>query len=286
MIDRSMTHRWRTLVLIPLFLNMLTGCVSPQSHVTKKDVHGPLPPPPSESLRSELRSLWVSSSLAEANVQFMTTPAAGGWSGFGRGAGSGALIGCGILGWPLLIPAPPTMILGVMGCVGGATVGAISGGIYGAIAAEPEKSVQTVVGAVRDALASAHTHERVRDKVRELVQLRTAVPLTNDENEAAVQLETSVLSIQLDGLHPSVYSASPGVINPSVRLVVTARARLMSTQNKEELYAARFQYWGPRMTVPEWAKDEAQPMREEIDRAIVTLAEQIVDAIFFLYRVP
>ncbi|MGC3973437.1 MAG: LPS assembly lipoprotein LptE [Nitrospira sp.] len=196
------------------------------------------------------------------------------------------MIGCGLLGWPALIPAPPTIILGVMGCVGGATVGAISGGIYGAIAAEPEKSAQTVVGSVRDALASARTHERVRDKVRDLIQHRSAAPLANDENEAPVQLETSVLSIQLDGLHPSVYSAYPGMINPSVRLVVTAQARLMSTQKKEELYAARFQYWGPRMTVPEWAKDEAQPVREEIDRATVMLAEQIVDAIFFLSRVP
>lgn len=40
------------------------------------------------------------------------------------------------------------------------------------------------------------------------------------------------------------------------------------------------------MTVPEWASHQAQPVREEIDRATATLAEQIVDTIFFLYRAP
>jgi hypothetical protein len=76
------------------------------------------------------------------------------------------------------------------------------------------------------------------------------------------------------------------VINPSVRLVVTAQARLIRTHDKEELYVARFQYWGARMTVAEWESEDAQPVRDAIDRAAQALAEQIVDAVFLLYRVP
>ncbi|NGZ99147.1 MAG: hypothetical protein CV089_24060 [Nitrospira sp. WS110] len=270
-----------------LLLGMLSGCVSPQSRAGKKDVHGPLPPPPSESLRSELGRVWVSSSLAEPNVQFVITPAAGAWAGFGRGAGAGAEIGCKVLGWPALSGDLGGVVIGAIGCIGGATLGAISGGIYGAIAAEPEKSVQTVVASVRNALASAQTQQRMRDQVRELATRRTTALSATEEDVAAIRLETAVSSIQLDGLHPQAYGrGSVGMINPSVRLVVTAEARLIRSSNKEELYAARFQYWGPRMTVPEWASHQAQPVREEIDRATATLAEQIVDAIFFLYRAP
>lgn len=186
-----------------------------------------------------------------------------------------------------MFPDPGAVIVGAIGCVGGAMLGAISGGIYGAIAAEPEKSVQTVVASVRDALVSASTQARVRDQVRELAAHRATVPSASEENASSIRLETAVSSIQLDGLHPSAYQlGSVGKINPSVRLVVTAEARLIRSSNKEELYAARFQYWGPMMTVSEWASHEAQPVREEIDRATATLAEQIVDAIFFLYRAP
>ena len=283
---RPIMHTVRALFLVLLLVVILPGCVHSTS-TSSVDVHGPLPPPPSETLRSELGAMWVTSILAQPEVQFVITPAAGGWFGFGRGGGGGAMIGCAILGWPVLIPTPPTVILGVMGCAGGATVGALSGGIYGAVAAEPEKSIQTVMASVRDALANAHTQERVQDRVRDLVKRRTTVVMASEENAASVRLETGVLSIQLDGLHPSAYmTGSVGVINPSLRLVVTAQARLLNTQSKQELYAARFQYWGPKMTVPEWAAHEAQPVRQEIDRATAALAEQIVDALFLLYRVP
>lgn len=260
-----------------LFLGVLsTGCV--HLTATQVDVHGPLPPPPSESLRAELGSLWVSSSLAEPNVQFVVTPAAGAMSGLGRGAGGGAMIGCGLLGWPAMMGNP----IGIVGCAGGAVVGAISGGIYGAVAAEPEKAVQTVMSIVRDSLTSPETQQRLRDLVIDEIHRRTTIRLANELDSATVQLETGVLGIQLDGLHTSMYTST--AINPEVRLVVTAQARLIGSPKQEELYTARFQYWGPKMTVPEWGANDAQPMREERDRAMRTLAEQIVDGIFYLHR--
>jgi hypothetical protein len=179
-------------------------------------------------------------------------------------------------------------VIGVMGCVGGATVGAISGGIYGAVAAEPAKTVEAIMTTIRNTLTSSEIQQRVQDHVREFMTTHTPIPrATSGENTAATRLETEVLSIQLDGLPPSAYGVvSVEPINPSVTLVVTAQARLVRTHDKEELYVARFQYWGPRMTVPEWANNDAQLVRDEIDRAALALAEQIVDAVFLLYRVP
>ena len=266
-----------------LLIGLLSGCLD-EGVRHHKAVHGPLPSPPSESLRSELGTVWVASSLAQPGIEFVQTPASGFWSGLGRGAGGGAAIGCAILGWPVM--AGPAGIIGVIGCVGGATVGALSGGIYAAIAAEPAKTVDAVMTTVRNTLMSSEIQQRVQDQVRELMTTRTQIPqATSDESAAATRLETAVLSIQLDGLPPSAYlPGSVGMINPSVRLVVTAQARLIRPRDKKELYIARFEYWGARMTVPEWASNDAQPVRDGIDRATLALAEQIVDAVFLLKR--
>jgi hypothetical protein len=267
-----------------LLIGLLPGCLD-EGVRHHKAVHGPLPPPPSESLRAELGTVWVASSLAQPSIEFVQTPASGFWSGLGRGAGGGAAIGCAILGWPAA-GGGPAAIIGVIGCAGGATVGALSGGIYGAIAAESTKTVDAVMTTVRNTLMSSEIQQRVQDQVRELMTTRTQIPqTTSDESAAATRLETAVLSIQLDGLPPSAYPpGSVGVINPSVRLVVTAQARLIRTHDKKELYIARFEYWGARMTVPEWASNDAQPVRDAIDRATLALAEQIVDAVFLLKR--
>jgi hypothetical protein len=177
------------------------------------------------------------------------------------------------------------MVIGIMGCAGGAIVGAVSGGIYGAIAAEPENSVQTVMTSVREALTSSHLQERLQDQVRSFTKGRTGVPQASEEQAASVRLETVVLSIEFDGLHPSV-SSSIGNINPSLQMFVSAEARLMKIDNRREIYTARFQYWGSRMTLAEWASNDAELVRKEIDRATVELAEQVVDGIFLLYRAP
>ena len=139
---------------------------------------------------------------------------------------------------------------------------------------------------IRNTLMSSKIQQRVQDQVRELMTTHAHIPqATSDESAAATRLETAVLSIQLDGLPPSAYPpGSIGMINPSVRLVVTAQARLIRTHDKKELYIARFEYWGARMTIPEWASNDAQPVRDGIDRAALALAEQIVDAVFLLNR--
>ena len=139
---------------------------------------------------------------------------------------------------------------------------------------------------IRNTLMSSKIQQRVQDQVRELMTTHAHIPqATSDESAAATRLETAVLSIQLDGLPPSTYPpGSIGMINPSVRLVVTAQARLIRTHDKKELYIVRFEYWGARMTVPEWASNDAQPVRDGIDRAALALAEQIVDAVFLLNR--
>jgi hypothetical protein len=269
-----------------LLIGLLPGCL--HEGVRLKDAHGLLPPPPSESLRSELGTVWVLSSLAQPDIKFVQVPASSLWSRAGKGAMGGALKGCEILVVPAIVCFWFFPVCAVIGCVGGGTVGAISGSIYGAIAAEPVETVDVVMTTVRNTLMSSEIQQRVQDHVRELMTTRIHAPrVTSDESAAATRLETELQSIQLDGLPPSAYPpGSVGLINPFVRLVVTAQARLIRTHDKAELYVARFQYWGARMTVAEWESEDAQPLLDAIDRAAQALAEQIVDAVFLLYRVP
>lgn len=268
-----------------LLIVLLSGCRSEKVRLLP---HGPLPPPPSESLRSELGPVWVASSLAQPGVEFMQTPARGLWSGAGRGAGAGAKVGCAIVGLPLVVlgGGMQGLPLAIVGCAAGAAVGAIPGGTYGAFAAESAETVDTVMTTVRNTLMSSEIQQRVQNQVRQLMTTRTLVPqATGDESAAATRLETAVQSIQLDGLPPSEYSSySFEAINPPVRLVVTAEARLIRTHDQKEIYSARFEYWGAKMTLPEWASNNARPMRDGIDRATLALAEQIVDAVFLLHR--
>lgn len=285
MLSALLSVRSSKVLCLLLLIVLLSGCRG----VIPKDVHGPLPPPPSESLRSELGTVWVASSLAQPGIKFMLTPASGLWDGTKRGAGRGAGIGCSILAWPAaLVGGTLAILTAPVGCAVGVMVGTIPGAIYGAIAALPANTVEAVVTTVRNTLMSSEIQQRVQDQVHELMTTRIHVPqATGNKNASTTRLETEVLSIQLDGWPPLAYAAyTVGVINPSVRLVVTAQARLIRTYDEEGLYVAGFEYWGPRMTVPEWASNEAQPLRDAFDRAALALAEQIVDAVFLLHRVP
>ena len=287
MLSALLSVRSSKVLCLLLLIVLLSGCRGVS--VIPKDVHGPLPPPPSESLRSELGTVWVASSLAQPGIKFMLFPASGLWGGAKRGAGLGAGIGCTILAWPAALAGGSLGNLTFwIGCGVGGILGVIPGGIYGSIAAEPADKVEAVVTTVRNTLTSSEIPQRVKDQMHELMTTRIHVPqATGNENASVTRLETEVLSIQLEDLPPSAYwSATGEAINPSVRLVVTAQARLVRTYDEKGLYVARFEYWGPRMTVPEWARNDAQPLRDAIDRAALALAEQIVDAVFLLHRIP
>lgn len=275
-----------------LIIALVSGCSS--GGMTGTDVHGVLPSPPSESLRSEVGTVSVFSTLALPNIQFISSPAIGGWDGFLRGAVFGSYFGgCWLIANELKSQAPTAdprgWALALALCLGGGTVGGVSVGMYGAFAAEPAKNVEAVMTTVRNTLMSSDLHRNVRNQVEARMPIDTQFSQpASAERVATTRLEIEVASIVLDGLPSSAYTASEFYLglNPSVRLVVTAQARLVRNRDQGEIYLARFQHWGPTMTVAEWARNDAEFLRNEIDHATLALAEQIVDTIFFLYRYP
>lgn len=173
--------------------------------------------------------------------------------------------------------------LGSLDALAGQRSGLFQGGLYGAIAAESAESVETVTAMIRDRLTESEIQRKVQGKVRDLVKTgATMHQVASDESITATSLEAEVISIVLDGLPPPTYSTL-GVINPPLRLVVAAEVRLRSDL-EGALYTSRFEYWGAKMTVSEWASNDAQPVGDEIERATTSLAEQIVDGVFLVHR--
>lgn len=254
-------------------------------------VHGMLPTPPPEALRAELDEVWIDSTVSEGPVEYVMTPAIGRWSGLGRGAGGGAIWGCAILGWPVLTGEPSGFAIGVVGCAGGAAVGALSGGIYGAVAAKPRKSTQKAIAILHETMGRNASPLELRDRVRALARRNAVGRIASAPDAATIRLEISLTSIRLElGYAPHPDSPQTefhaGVIDPELRLGVTAEAKLLRSNGAEELYSAQLEHWGGRRTVPHWAADKGAPLRREIDYALDDLAEQIVDSIFLLHREP
>ncbi|MFO0691717.1 MAG: hypothetical protein U0900_23685 [Myxococcota bacterium] len=234
-------------------------------------------------------TVWVESAFDQSTTEFVITPAIGKWSGFGRGAGGGAILGCAILGWPVITANPFGVAIGLVGCASGATVGALSGGVYGAVAAEPKQSAQKAMAIIHDAMRPEASQRKILDRVRARTLLVRPGSFASERDEAMTRLEISLTAIQLDGLpRPDLArdGAGAGVINPEVRLVVTAQARLIRSAANEELYSAQLEHWGGRRDVLEWAEDDGAPLRRGIERALDDLAEQIVDVVFLLDREP
>lgn len=67
---------------------------------------------------------------------------------------------------------------------------------------------------------------------------------------------------------------------------MSTRARLVRVDDGAELYTREWVYRSGTRKFVEWAANNAQPLRDELDRGLQALAEQIVDELFLLYLMP
>src|SRR5206468_3760888 len=80
---------------------------------------------------------------------------------------------------------------------------------------------------------------------------------------------------------PGIGLVARSGINPPVSLFMTAGARLIRTADGAEVYAEKFEYHGgDAYKFLEWAADEGQVFRQEVDRGARRLAEDIVRLLF------
>jgi len=73
---------------------------------------------------------------------------------------------------------------------------------------------------------------------------------------------------------------------PDLTFRMVARIRLLQAATGQELYREDFEYLGRSAKPPVWGANDAQPLREEFERACQDLAEKITDTLFLLHRFP
>jgi hypothetical protein len=83
----------------------------------------------------------------------------------------------------------------------------------------------------------------------------------------------TVLEIRL--LHPAL--TGDGEINPPMAFNLEAQASLLEAQDGRELYLFSMKYESPKRKFTDWAANDAQPLREELQRCYRSVAARIID---------
>jgi len=212
--------------------------------------------------------------------------------GAGQGAARGALLGAvytlggGAFGGPI----------GLVASIFLAPFGAVGGGIVGGVTAESAAKVEERVAEASRSLSAQQIQSDLVNRVAEIGREETSsrftllaaqAPRTAGERadyrslvQDGVQavLEVSVVEVSLRG--------RTGEIDPSLSLAMDVKTRLVRADNDAEVYANSLTYSGGKgRTLAEWL-DDAELLRDEVDRATVIVAEKIVDEIFLLVPFP
>ena len=168
------------------------------------------------------------------------------------------------------------------------------GGAYGASEGETTETVEETEATLNRAVVDLNIQEAMRDRLFQIAQQETRYPLVllteqaSSARDAVVvggssarQETDTTLKVCVPG-----FGLEGGEINSPVQLFVIAHARIVKVSDGTELYADRWTYWGGSRKFVDWAADNAQPLRTELERAVQTLAETIVEELFLVYRIP
>ncbi|MGH7404737.1 MAG: hypothetical protein ACREJA_02515 [Candidatus Methylomirabilales bacterium] len=171
---------------------------------------------------------------------------------------------------------------------------ALGGAIYGAIAADSAEKVEATEATFKKALADLKIQETFRDRVLQVARdetRQTFVPvehrgptILNEEVSYSFLTAEAIDTILEVGV--TRFGLEGEGINPLLPLVISTRARLVRVDDGAELYTREWVYRSRKRKFVEWAANNAQPLRDELDRAHQSLAEQIVDELFLVYLIP
>jgi hypothetical protein len=152
--------------------------------------------------------------------------------------------------------------------------------------------------------AARNSQEAVRDHVLSLAAARTGQPVTPlPDLGPATPAETGSyrhltpqgidtileVTVQRMALEPyvgrakasgSVWRISADELNPSLYLFATTRTRVIKTVDDSVLFVATRQHEGSAATFTEWAANDAQALRDELDRFFPCLAAEVVTQVF------
>jgi hypothetical protein len=179
----------------------------------------------------------------------------------------------------------------------------VTNGVEGAVKGAPIADVWSSAAALKNAAGEPDLSTRLAGRVASEAQRRveegrvrlatSALPDGGKTDYAALAAEgvDTVLEVQLERLQlkrtstgsssygPSVISIE-GLINAPLQLTVAARVRVMRTADGAVLYKTAFDRRMGLEKFTDWGRENASRFREERDRALESLAEEIARDIF------
>jgi hypothetical protein len=187
---------------------------------------------------------------------------------------------------------PVVLICGAILVLGGAAAGLVSGGAYGGISQAQDAIPGSTAEQIQTALTRAISEDDLQADLRMRVLQHFAggvigadlgadavVPVgTPDYSAFASGGTATVLEMSLTQL---IFTGEGGR-NPSLRLVVTARARLIRIADNRVLWDAKeVRYESAAAEFSLWTARDSGLLEGEIDNGLEALARQMGDALFF-----
>jgi hypothetical protein len=256
-----------------------------------------LPQAPSDEVRAQLNTIGVATGRYHPDVQ-LQAPTSGRGAGAAKGAGYGLIAGatpglviasapfgggCGGGAGALVCSAIILFGLGV--AAAGGTVGVLGGTLYGAVAAEPASRISAAETELRSTVDDLDVQRALRDHVLRVAGERTKLKFVALEDHGATGSDYLALAMNdvdtvLEVDVSSIRLAGDG-IDPPVRLLMSASARLVRTADGAELFAERIEYRSAdQRKFVEWASEGSRALREEVGRGAEALADDIVQLLF------
>jgi len=248
-----------------------------------------LPPIPHTDYQESLGRIAIISLNDQPEIEFEGFTRSKG-AGAAKGAGAGFLTCMGMMGQGsctgsmcgafLLIWLGVCGVSGVVGGVVGATRSPSSTVVY-----ESEEKisnrlstevVQTALGEELIAVALEKGTRLVLTDLRLLQSTSEERDYRSLADEADTVLEVTLSHVGTKG----------SGLNPPLQLVMTARVRLVRTQDNTEITTVEYTHTGASYTLAKWSANGAQRLLQALEAGYISLAHHIHDSVLLLYPFP
>jgi len=263
-------------VMLPVVLLLLLSCAT----IPKQ------PPPPPQELRADLGRIGIVSASFQPEVRFQKPMTKGAAALHGAGEGAIGVLrtpcsGYGCAGVLALVPV-------------GAAIGSIVGAVMGVSSGKTEETEDILNGC----LATVNFQETMREHFLSAAKEKTNYPFVlldlqgpqaMDEEVTYGSLSDKGIDTVLEiGLRKCQLWGKEGSINPHLHFLTAVGIRLIRTTDGHVLFSRSFVYDNgkARLKFSEWGVNNAQPFREELDRAFQFLALEIVGAVYMIQTPP
>ncbi|MET0104480.1 MAG: glycine zipper family protein [Sedimenticola sp.] len=271
-----------SLVATAYLVSILTGC---ETIEIKKPFVDSLPP--------DIGTIGVSiiESKPEIDIEVPTRSKA---EGLGEGASSGGATGA-LIGAQVAVQGGPVGILLAPYLIGtGLIIGTIAGGVYGLANSENAETVIKAEAAIHSATNTVPVQQRLQNKVADFISSHSKrdVRIISADESSNIDMQAHNQSLPISPIDTNLeltitdIKSEGGFLGNPTSLVLQVETRLIRTNDNKLLFKGDYQFNSLGRKLPEWASNGAEAVYQAYERAIHTIANEIVHEHFLLYYAP